>query len=250
VRIFDSHIHADALTERVPPPGGHEYRALVPGITPSSTAEAIESAFDYDWFGAALHPWYLDQGTHVADIEELLGHPSVCAVGETGLDHLRHESDEARHIAECWFADHVRLALEHDLPIVIHCVRAHDRCLSILADVAAGRARGVVHAYSGSVELADRYWREGFYVGIGAAVTRERSKRVRRAAATIPLDRILVETDAPFLAAADRSRGEGASADILQVIDAVAELHSVSSAEVAECTFVSAFKLFSTTEPS
>ena len=247
MRIFDSHIHADALDDRVPPLGNVEYRAMIPGITPWGVELAIASALDHESFGAAVHPWSLDEANDLSSVETLLSHPRVCAVGETGLDHLKHGSDDDRDLAERWFADHVRLAMEHDLPLVVHCVRAHERCLAVLRDVAGGQARGVVHAYSGSAELAEQYWRQGFYVGIGPAVTRERSTRVRRAATSIPLDRLLVETDAPFMATNDRVRGEGTSADILDVIDAIATLRSVPTATVADSTFVSALDLFALT---
>lgn len=244
MRIFDSHIHADALSERIAPPGAEEYRALVPGITPRGATLALESALDHECFGAAVHPWHLDEAADIGAVESLLAHPLVCAVGETGLDHLKHESDAQRALAERWFADHIRLALEHDLPLVIHSVRAHERTLSVLRDVGRRRARGVIHAFSGSAEIAAEYWREGFYVGIGAAVTRERSKRVRRAAAAVPLERILVETDAPFMATNDGTRGQGTATDILDVVRAVASLRGLSPDEVAQATFTSATALF------
>lgn len=243
MRLFDSHIHADLLAERTAPAGASSYRVMVPGITPSGTIDALSSAETWERFGAAVHPWYLADAC-LSEVEELLNDPRVTAVGETGLDHYRHTDDASRDLAERWFADHVQLALEHDLPLVIHCVRAHERCLRVLRDVAIGRSRGVIHAFSGSPEVAAEYAREGFSIGIGSAVTRARSHRVRRAAAEVPLERLLVETDAPFLAAEGRERGQGRASDLVNVIGTIAALRGIPPDAVANTTFENAARLF------
>jgi TatD DNase family protein len=244
MNLFDSHIHADLLVDRQPPEDAATYRAMVPGIIPAATRRAIATAARWEFHGAAIHPWYLAEAVDITEVEALLSEPRVRAIGETGLDHYRHGDDQRRDEAARWFADHVRLALEHDLPIVVHCVRAHERCLRVLRDVAGGRARGVVHAFSGSPETAMEYAREGFAVGIGSAVTRERSRRVRRAAAEVSMDCLLVETDAPFLAAGARSRGDGRASDLVEVVRTIATLRDEAPEVVAERTFQNATSLF------
>lgn len=245
MHVFDTHIHADRMSaEALRIPDDVEYRCIVPGIVPDETQTALESAPEHAYFAAARHPWYLEDEPHMGPIEQLLEHPRVVAVGETGLDHYRHETDETRALAERWFAAHACLAAERGLPLVVHCVRAHADCLRILKTIGPGRLRGVVHAFSGSPETAAEYWRLGFYVGIGAAVTRERSKRVRRAAAELPLESILLETDAPYMATGGRDRDTGTAADILEVLTTVASLRGKQSATIADATFESATQLF------
>jgi TatD DNase family protein len=210
-------------------------------VNPSDPEQSPAS----NWaFAAAYHPWYLQGEPDLSKIENLIGDPRVVAVGETGLDHVRHKTDEERARVERWFVAHAALAAEEGLPLIVHCVRAHADCIRALKSIGRGRLRGVIHAFSGSPEIAAEYWRLGFYVGIGAAVTRERSKRVRRAAVHLPLETILLETDAPFMATRDKSRDQGEAADILHVVDTVASLRAQPSAAIAETTYASAAELF------
>ncbi len=248
LRVFDTHIHADRMSAeslRIPV---EDYRCMVPGIHPVETARSVlvpTGDRPGVWsFAAAHHPWYLEGEPDLSEAEALLSHPGIVAVGETGLDHYRHESELERGRAERWFQAHAALAVERGLPLIVHCVQAHADVLRVLRSFPRGQLRGVIHAFSGSPEIAAQYWDLGFYVGIGAAVTRERSKRVRRAATLLPLESILLETDAPFMATGGRQRDEGVAADILDVANAVASLRSQPVEAVAEATYASAVELF------
>lgn len=236
----DSHVHVDRLDRDVlaadPLAADAGWRALVPGIEPGPTRAALDATGDprLRW-AAAVHPWFVGDHEDPRDdarwgeVEALAADPRICAVGETGLDVLR-VGDDAAHAArvEAWFLAHVELAVRVDKPLVIHCVRALHRLIELLRARRDNGLRGVVHAFSGSVEQAAELARLGFSVGIGPAVTRERSRRVRAAAAGIPSDALLLETDAPYMAAAPRGRDEGRPADLIAVAEHVAALRGVS----------------------
>lgn len=271
MKIFDSHIHLDAFD---PPELGlgdnTDHHAFVPGTSPDQTQKLIAAlrppvttngrgpqADGQDvpqrrvYVGAAVHPWYIPDPARppeacpelTAQIHRLAANDAVCAVGETGLDHYKFDVTERPGVA-AWFRWHVALAQQVDKPLVIHCVRAHADCIAILRELRLSRG-GVIHAFSGSLEIAQQYTALGFRLGIGSAVTRPTAKRMRAAAAELPLEHLLIETDAPYLAALDRTGGQGRTSDIFAVCDAVAELRGMTSKALASATFDNAMTLFS-----
>lgn len=245
MRLFDSHIHLDEidLTAKAPT---SDYVALVPGITPDKTWGRLDDIVAAGHKPAlALHPWHipLDEpsGPRWTRLAEAAADPRVVAIGETGLDHLKHRDPLVRARARRWFLAHAQLADDLNKALVIHCVRAHGACLEVLSEVRP-RAGGVVHAFSGSAEVMRSYDALGFRVGIGPAVTRARSRRVRAAAADAPPHQLLVETDAPYMAADQNDAGT--PADLLRVVEVVAELRGVSPAHLAQLTWDNASALF------
>jgi TatD DNase family protein len=249
MHVFDSHIHLDkvAPTSRRAGPRASSYRALIPGITPEQTLEALaDPSLGTSWFAAALHPWAALEIEETAtlhlrkNIEALAEDARIRAIGETGLDTLRVTTAPDRARVMDWFVWHVELAARLHLPLVIHSVRTHAEVVEVLERIRPERG-GVIHAFSGSPEEAERFARIGFRVGIGAAVTRERSRRVRRVAAAIPDEQLLVETDAPYMST---GQGAGEAADILDVIDTVATLRATTPDAIAELTWANATALF------
>lgn len=250
---FDSHIHLDALPDwpRVLTQGfaaQDSYHAFIPATGPDGVdallAQALPSRIA---FGAAIHPWYLppDDETAEAMFSRVVAHAEddrICAVGETGLDHYRFSESERPRVMR-WFERHLELAHDVRKPVVVHCVRAYGDCLAALQRIRPERG-GVLHAYSGSTELTREFQELGFYLAIGGAVTRARSTRVRRAACDIATDRLLVETDAPYLAVEGVARGDGIPSHIRQVCSEVAAIRGVSSAAVSKQTYANANRLF------
>jgi TatD DNase family protein len=167
----------------------------------------------------------------------------IAAIGECGLDHLRHIDEETRAWAEACFVAQIALAVAAAKPLVLHCVRAHGRCIELLRQHRGDRVGGIVHAFSGSAEEAAAYRRLGFVVGLGAAVTREAAKRVRTAAATLPSGTFVLETDAPFMAAAPAPAGSGRIEDLEAVAAAVASLRNCATEELYAQTAAVALRL-------
>ncbi len=241
--ITDAHIHTDCLDappalDFAEPWGG--YRALVPGVTPDATRAAL-AAFADDpryRFAAARHPWYLEDlepdRAAIDDLAELLTRPGVVAVGESGLDRRRFRDDpEGEARSERWFRAHVALAVEFDRPLIIHCVRRHGAVVDILREHHGPRLTGMVHAFTGSIEVARTYRRLGFHLGIGPVVTRPDARRLRETVAALDDGDYTLETDAPFMATGERTPGEGYASDLLDVLSVVAELRGTSERAIA-----------------
>jgi TatD DNase family protein len=213
------------------------YHALIPGITPSQFRELLQRE-ELARFDAAVgwHPWYLPDEQpspeNIRELRDLADNDRVVAVGETGLDSIAADSalDEERQ--EQWFVEQVRLAVDLNKPLVIHCVRSHGRCFELLRETGAEHVGGVIHAYSSSPEMAEQYRTLNFAVGIGSPVTRKNSKNVRRAAAEVDEDWFLVETDAPFMNVETRPKGEGRPSNLHEVAEEVAFLRDCDQDEI------------------
>jgi TatD DNase family protein len=258
----DSHIHLDVMTDEERGSllfAAPDYRAFVPGIEPAAVASAL-ALFGPDprlALGTALHPWFLaptgsDGSLHPHDdprwqqLEAQARDPRICAIGECGLDHLRHTDDLSRDRAERFFVAQIALAVAVSKPLVLHCVRAHARCAELLRKHGGDRVGGLVHAFSGSPEEAATYRRLGFAVGIGSAVTRAASKRVRAVAAQLPADAFVLETDAPYMRAGEPTGGapadRGTVDDLTLVAETVAALRNTTTEALFEATAATAMR--------
>ena len=258
----DSHIHLDVMTDEERGRllfAAPDYRAFVPGIEPAAVASAL-ALFGTDprlAFGTALHPWFLvpagsDGSLRPQDdprwqqLEAQSHDPRICAIGECGLDHLRHTDDLSRDRAERFFVAQIQLAVAVSKPLVLHCVRAHARCAELLRKHGGERVGGLVHAFSGSAEEAAAYRRLGFAVGIGSAVTRAASKRVRAVAALLPADGFVLETDAPYMRAGEPPEGtpaaRGTVDDLTLVAETVAALRNTTAEALFEATAATAMR--------
>ncbi len=163
---------------------------------------------------------------------------SFVAVGETGLDGRFAETlpEQSR-----LFAMHLRLARREGLPLIVHAVRAHQRVLEMLADNPG--CRGVVHGFSGSLEIAMRYVRQGFNLGVGGVVTYPSADKTRRALAAVPLTSLVLETDAPDMAPAE-VKGRNSPANLPVILRALAALRARPEADMAEICWRNSLALF------
>lgn len=245
----DAHIHLDDVAGDPLAAGlgaTTGYRALIPAGEPADTLAALQR-----WKGDArlayatgIHPWYLpdDAAVHPEDdprwdvFTSVVSNGNVIGIGETGLDRLRHTTPEVAAQAERYFAAQVRVAAEHGRFVVIHCVRAHARAAEVVRAEGRGRVTGMVHAFAGSFEEARAWQRLGFYVSFGPAVTRPASNRVRDVVTRVPLGQLLIETDAPYMAAYPDAPGGGTPDDLLRVAAEVAALRGVALDEIEAAT--------------
>jgi TatD DNase family protein len=215
---------------------------VMPAIDVPSIQRAVDLCDQHDglYAMAALHPSETEDATD-ADVEAVrdwCDHPSVVAVGESGLDYYWDRSFDDKQRA--FFRRHVRLAIEADLPLVIHNREATDDILTILEEEhertdAPDRMRGILHCYVDPPAVAERAWALGFYVGVGGIMTFSNSD-VDTHVRDVPLDRIVVETDSPYLAPEPNRGDRNEPAFVRHVADALAQIKDVPIQEVEAAT--------------
>lgn len=173
-------------------------------------------------------------------LEKLLSAPKVVAVGEIGLDY--HFAEGApRDEQKKWFASQIRLAKKHDLPVIVHDRDAHGDTLEILQEL---KPRGVVHCYSGSVETARELLKLGLYLGFGGAVTFKNAKTPVEVAAMVPEDRLVLETDCPFMAPVPFRGTRNDSAKIAYTAERIARIRGLEVQDLLDLTKKNAEALF------
>lgn len=172
----------------------------------------------------------------------LLTEPEVVAVGETGLDFYRDWAPRDRQ--EALFRRSVRLAAEHDLPLVIHDREAHDAVLGILRQEGGGRVRGIFHCFSGDLRVAREAMDLGFYLGLGGSITYWSLRKKGKMLKDLPLDRILLETDAPWLTPQPLKGERNDPTKMTYVVSRLAEVHQVEPATIVEHTRANTRRLF------
>lgn len=249
--LVDSHCHLDAgefdadrsmVVERARDAGVR--RQVVPAVTAASWPKLRDVCAAHDGLFPAygLHPMFLDdhREAHLDDLRAWLERERPVAVGECGLDHFIDGLDPAAQAV--YFEGQLRLAREFDLPVIVHARRAVDAVTAAIRKV--GQLRGVVHSFSGSRQQAEQLWEQGFMLGLGGPVTYERASRLRELAATMPLEWLLLETDAPDQpdAAIRGQRNEPARLPV--VLETIARLRGVTPSEVAAATSANAERLF------
>ncbi len=195
-----------------------------------------------------LHPVYLPQHRpeHLEALSRWLAEHAAAAVGEIGLDFHDSELDPAlqRH----YFVEQLKLARTLDLPVIVHARQAFEEVLLTLRR--HGGLRGVVHSFSGSEEQAHRLWELGFHLGIGGPLTYPRAQRLRRIVASMPIEYLLLESDAPDQPGAGHRGERNEPAHVAEVLDCVAALRGESVEAVAAATTANARQLFRLNKPA
>lgn len=194
------------------------------GIHPSELEGLTEP--DYDW------------------LKERLSHPKAVAVGEIGLDYHWEKEEAARDRQKEWFARQLALAQELKKPVIIHSRDAAKDTWDVLAANRRGGLRGVMHCFSYTKETAGDYLKWDFYFGIGGVVTFQNAKKLKEAVAYIPLERILLETDCPYLAPVPHRGTRNSSLYLPYVVRAIAQIKGVGTEEVERVTWQNAQELF------
>jgi TatD DNase family protein len=216
-------------------------RMITVGTTVAHSIAAIEVArgFDGVWATAGVHPH--DATDSIAGLEPLLAAQEVVGVGECGLDY--HYDHSPRDVQREVFAQQIALAHAHDLALVIHTREAWDDTFDVLAQHGVP-ARTVFHCFTGGVDEATRALALGAYLSFSGIVTFPNAHDVRAAAAMCPLDRLLVETDAPYLTPVPHRGRPNSPALVTLVGEAVATAKSVATEEIALVTWANANALF------
>jgi len=189
-----------------------------------------------------LHPMYLHEHepAHLDALRDWLERERPVAVGECGLDFFVEGLDADTQ--RLYFTRQLALAREFDLPVILHARRALDEVTAQIRRV--GGLRGVVHSFSGSEEQARQLWKLGFSIGLGGPLTYERARRLRALAAHMPIEFLLLETDAPDQPLSAHRGERNEPARLVEVLDTVAELRGASRDDVAAATSRNAERLF------
>lgn len=194
-----------------------------------------------------LHPVYLDQHrpehlTQLRDwLERLRGDPRLCAVGEFGLDHYLPELDKDRQ--QTLFEAQLQLACDLDLPALLHVRRSHAQVIATLKRYKPARA-GIIHAFAGSYEEAREYIKLGFKLGLGGAATWPQALRLRRTLPRLPLESVVLETDAPDMAPVMFPGERNSPEHLPQIAGALAEVMGIEAERLAEASSRNACELF------
>lgn len=249
--MIDSHSHLDAqefdadrdaVIERARAFG--VTRQIIPAISRpgfenlKSLCDRVDGLFP----AYGMHPAYLEDHREgdVAALADWLQAEEAVAVGECGLDYYVEGLDLDRQRAI--FNAQLELAKDLDLPVIVHALRSVEDVILALRRV--GGLRGVVHSYGGSAEQARRLWEMGFHLGIGGPVTYERARRLREIVAAMPIQFLLLETDAPDQPLSTHRGARNEPAYLVEVLDVVASLRKANPAEIAAATTRNAVDLF------
>ena len=246
--LIDTHCHLDAVdfdldrdaVYQAAKVGAGVTALVIPAVERANFGAVASICRDYSGCACAygIHPLYVARA-RPDDLEALratLRRESAVAVGEIGLDRHAEPRDDARQMH--YFVEQLKMAQELDLPVLLHVRKAID---PILAELRKTRVcGGIAHAFNGSREQAEAFIKLGFKLGFGGAMTYPGSKRIRALAASLPLSAIVLETDAPDIPPVWKAGSRNTPADLLPIAETLAELRSLSLAEVAAVTCANA----------
>ena len=254
--IFETHAHydddrfnedRDEILGRLPEEGVGV--VINSGASVESTRDTIRLAKEYDYVYAAV-------GVHPSLVEELdedfmnwmkeqAAWEKTVAIGEIGLDYYWDKEPEVQAKQREWFGRQIELARETNLPIIVHSRDAAADTLQVMKEHHAEEIPGVIHCFSYSKEMALEYIKMGYYIGVGGVVTFKNAKKLVETVEAIPLDKILLETDCPYMAPEPYRGKRNYSGYLTYVRNKIAEIKGVSPEEVERVTEENARALFS-----
>ena len=250
--LFDTHAHVDdaafdedrqALLENLPKQG--IAMLLNPGCSLETSRNAVRNAREYDYIYAAVgsHPDAADE-VNEAVLEEyrtlVRENPKVRAIGEIGLDY--HYEDVPRQRQQQAFRAQMALARELQMPVIIHDREAHQDCLEILKEFP--EVKGVFHCFSGSAEMARQLTDMGWYVGFTGVITFKNARRAVEAAAAVPLDRIVIETDCPYMSPEPFRGRRNDPSRVSRMAEKLAEIRGLPVEEIQRITLENGKRLY------
>ena len=252
--IFDTHCHLNSeellprieeILESARKVGVDKF--LIIGWNKESSLKAIELAHQYEGLYAAIgfHPTDID-GVSDEDYNEVMSHvddPKVVAIGEIGLDYHWVKDPVQREKQKEWFIKQIDFANRHKKPMSIHNREAFEDCLKILKEHKPEYS-GVMHCYSGSVELLDDVLKLGLYIGLDGPLTFTNAKTPKEVCEKVPLDRLLVETDSPYLSPHPLRGTVNEPKNIALVIDEITRLKGLSKKHIINVIYQNSCKLF------
>ena len=257
--MIDSHCHlADeaftsdlaAVVERARAAGVERALVILEAGNASEVGQAtrLEALWPEARYSVGVHPHQAHQfADNIASVDtivrsQMAATPLARAIGEIGLDY--HYDFSPRDVQHAVFRAQVRLARELDRPVVVHTREADDDTIAILAEEGGGEVRGVLHCFTGTPALAEAGLRLGFHISFAGIITFPKAAELRETARAVPLDRLLTETDSPFLAPIPYRGKRNEPAYVGRIVDTLAGLHRIDAAAMAARTAASFHSLF------
>lgn len=266
--IFDSHAHyddrqfgEDRLELLLSMKENHIGRIVNVGAGLEGSKESIALAGQYDFIYAAIgvHPSDIScleeaeqkpcedgsgfRGTGLEWLKSHSAHEKVVAIGEIGLDYYWEKDPAVQELQKKWFVCQLQLARECSLPVIIHSRDAAADTMEIMKNHAAGLP-GVIHCYSYAKEMALEYVKMGYYIGVGGVVTFKNARKLIETVEAVPLERIVIETDCPYLAPEPYRGKRNSSLYLPYVVERIAQLKGVTPQEVEDATWENACRLY------
>jgi TatD DNase family protein len=257
--LVDSHCHLnfpefssdlDAIIERAKENGVEAFLTVNTKLEQAKDLQEIADRYPNVFCSVGAHPHdashYMEGyngDTLYNQLKKLSQHPKVIALGETGLDYYYDNSPRENQISS--FKDHIQASMDLNLPLIIHTRDADEDTIACLQDVGQGKAKGVFHCFSGSADLARKALQLGFYISFSGILTFKNAESLRQIAQEVPLDRILVETDAPFLAPIPMRGKRNEPAFTRYTAELLANLKNLSYSAIETATTNNFFTLFS-----
>jgi TatD DNase family protein len=250
MRIFDTHAHylkedfgeeLYPLLNSMPEKGVEKIIAVGYSLESSREEIALSQKYDFVYAAAGVHPENADglPEDWLSQLEGMLREEKVCALGEIGLDY--HYPEPPREIQKAVFVEQLELAKKLDIPVIIH---SRDACEDTMKLLREYKPRGVVHCFSGSAETAAEVVKLGMYIGFTGVLTFKNAKKALAACEVTPIDRLLLETDCPYMAPVPFRGQKSHSGMIAYTAAKMAEIKGVSAEEMAEIALENGERLF------
>lgn len=251
--IFDTHAHYDdrafdpdreSLLASLKDSGIGAVVNVGAGIDSTKRTVALAEEYSFIYGAAGIHPSECGSITDsdIQWLKEQAGHKKIVAIGEIGLDYYWEEPGHT--IQKHWFSRQLALAREVKLPVIIHSRDGAKDTLDIMKAEKSGEIGGVIHCFSYSKEIAREYLNMGFYLGIGGVVTFKNARHLKEVVEYAPLDRLVLETDCPYLAPEPYRGKRNSSLNLPLVADMVARLKGTGRKEVERITWENGMKLY------
>lgn len=254
IKIFETHAHYDddafdedreTLLQSFMEKGINKVVNIGANLTTSRATVDLTKKYDFIYGTVGVHPSdirELEKAGAIEEIEALAKKDKIIAIGEIGLDYHYEDTDEG--LQKKWFINQMNLARKLGLPIVVHSRDAAKDTMDIMIEEKARDIGGVVHCFSYGWEVAQTFLDMGFYIGVGGVLTFKNGKKLKEVVERTPLERIVLETDAPYLAPEPYRGKRNSSLYIPYVVETIADIKGISTDEVYEITYENALKLY------
>lgn len=251
--IFDSHAHYDdeafdedreQLLNSMQENGIGKIINVGASMKTSKASIDLSEKYDFIYSSVGVHPSETEELNmdNLCLLREYSKKPKVVAIGEIGLDYYYPTPD--KEIQMEWFYKQLDLAVETKLPVIIHSRDAAADTMNVLKEYQGKLTGGIIHCYSYSVEMAREFVKMGYYIGIGGVLTFKNAKKLKETAIEIPIEKIVVETDCPYLSPVPNRGKRNSSINLPYIIEELAKLKGISEEKVKEITYKNTMDLY------